>query len=516
MLRPRPNSLRLKLAAGFALTITVILLLYAGLTYVALGQILSTQLSDKLEADAEASLAAALAGTVAFFPHDASPDPDTPPLRWAEVRGPDGGVLLRHFPANLDVDLPDPVGEPVPTGPSPSARPVSDKSSLLFDYSPPERPGLVLRVLMTRRPAPDGALLTVTTARSLEPMQRELRDFVRTSAAILPFGVLLAGFAGYVAAGRALRPVSSMAERAERITASNLSDRLPVDDPGNELGHLATVFNQTFARLEGSFERLRRFTADASHELRTPLTVLRSVGEAGLRDAASADDLRDTVGSMLEEADKMTGLVDSLLLLARADSGEVALERAPAELLDLAEETARCLDILAEENGQRIEVSGDAGAVVMADRGVVGQAVMNLVHNALRYAPEGSAVRLTVRRGARFHSLAVADEGPGIPLADQPHIFDRFYRVRQDRSRAHGGTGLGLAIARWAATIHGGDITLESEPGKGARFTLHLPALAEGTDAPDAAGALSGSGGLAEGTGGGVARGVVENAGPRD
>lgn len=459
----RPRSLRIRLAAWFALTISVVLVLFAFLTWLALGELLEAQLDDQLEADAEAALAAAFAGTAEFFPKDATPEPDTPPMRWAEVRDGGGRLRIRHFPRGFAIDLP-------------LASERAGAKGRAFGYIPPEMAGQPLRILETVRSAPDGEPLSVVVARSLESMQRERNDFLQTSAAILPLGILLAGAAAYVIAGRLLRPVGLMAEQAERITASSLSDRLPVDDPDNELGHLAVVFNRTFARLEESFERLKRFTADASHELRTPLTVLRSVGEAGLREAASSADLRDTIGSMLEEADRMTALVESLLLLARADSGEAPLCREPLDLLFLCREIAGDLEILAEEKGQSVETTGDEGAMVAADRGILGMAVMNLLDNALKYSPGGARVRLKVGRGAERHMLRVEDEGPGIPEEDLPRVFDRFYRVRADRSRASGGTGLGLSIAHWAVTIHGGTMEALSEPGRGAVFVIRLPA----------------------------------------
>ncbi len=458
----RTKSLRIRLAAWFALTITVVLVLFSVLTWLALGEILEGKLDDQLEADAEAALASAVAGTAVFFPRGATPEPDTPPLRWAEVRDGLGAPRIKHFPRDYEVALPVPSERITARGRA-------------FDYSPAELPGQRLRVFEAVRQGPDGAAYAVVVARSLDPMQQELDDFLRTMGAIFPLGILLAGVAAYAIAGRMLRPVGLMAEQAERITASNLSDRLPVDDPDNELGHLATVFNRTFARLEESFERLRRFTADASHELRTPLTVLRSVGEAGLREGASAADLRDTVGSMLEEADRMTALVESLLLLARADGGEAPLSRERLDLLALCREVVEDLDILAEEKGQTVKASGDTGAMILADRGVIGLAVMNLLDNALKYSPEGTCVRLTVTRGEERHVLRVEDEGPGIPAEDLPKVFDRFYRVRPDRSRASGGTGLGLSIAHWAVTIHGGTVKALSEPGKGAVFVVRLP-----------------------------------------
>jgi heavy metal sensor kinase len=264
-----------------------------------------------------------------------------------------------------------------------------------------------------------------------------------------------------------------MTVRAQGITAERLSDRLPVTSPGDELGRLATVFNEAFARIEGAFERLRQFTADASHELRTPLSAQRSVGEIGLRDAGTVEELRDVVGSMLEESERLTRLVDGLLVLSRGDARAVRLRKESVRLGDLGRDVAGQLGVLAEEKQQDIEFDAPVPGLVEADPAVLRQAVSNLLDNAIKYAPRGSPIRVVVREDASGSSLAVTDRGPGIRRADQARVFDRFYRV--DPARARGGIGLGLAIARWAVEAHGGRIELESEPGRGSTFRIVLP-----------------------------------------
>jgi len=293
----------------------------------------------------------------------------------------------------------------------------------------------------------------------------------------LPLAAAIAGFGGYTLARRALAPVDHMAEQARLITAERLKERLPVDNPKDELGRLATVFNQTLMRLESSFEQMRRFTSDASHELRTPLTAMRSVGEIGLRGRREASDYREIIGSMLEEVDRLSLLVDRLLTLSRADSGESMLSRDRVDLAELAEEVTAQLDVLAEEKQQSLTVEAAGPTLCLGDRMVLRQALLNLVDNAIKYSPV--AGRIAVRVSTSVNGMAVldvSDTGPGIPLDLRPRVFDRFYRADRSRSRENGGgTGLGLSIARWAVEVNGGQLTLESSEGAGATFRITLP-----------------------------------------
>jgi len=230
-------------------------------------------------------------------------------------------------------------------------------------------------------------------------------------------------------------------------------------------------------RLESSFEQMRRFTSDASHELRTPLTAMRSVGEIGLRGRREASDYREIIGSMLEEVDRLSLLVDRLLTLSRADSGESMLSRDRVDLAELAEEVTAQLDVLAEEKQQSLTVEAAGPTLCLGDRMVLRQALLNLVDNAIKYSPV--AGRIAVRVSTSVNGMAVldvSDTGPGIPLDLRPRVFDRFYRADRSRSRENGGgTGLGLSIARWAVEVNGGQLTLESSEGAGATFRITLP-----------------------------------------
>lgn len=312
---------------------------------------------------------------------------------------------------------------------------------------------------------------------------RELGEFGQVLLLGFPIAVALAGFGGYALARKALAPIDAMATQSRKISAERLNERLPIQNPEDELGKLGITFNELLARLQAAFDQLRRFTADASHELRTPLTAIRSVGEVALQEQKSPAEYRDVIGSMLEEVDRLTRLVESLLVLSRADTGHVQLQRTDITLLALVQEAVSLVEVLAEEKKQQVVLEGDVTAVVSADRLILRQAIVNLLDNAIKYSPAGSRILLRVASSAGHATLEVVDEGPGVPPEHRPHLFDRFYRVESARTREWGGAGLGLSISRWAAEAHGGEITLQSEEGHGSTFRFSLPLA--GTNSSD-------------------------------
>jgi heavy metal sensor kinase len=391
-------------------------------------------------------------GTVRMGGHEGESEPDSLVEAWST-----DGTLLYRSPALGGRALPGP-----PTGDG------SFASLTLSDGTP-------VRMLsrghrMATRP------VVLRVALSEERLRHEWREFLVGLLVGLPVAVAIAGLGGHWLARRALRPLDRMARHAERLTADNLGERLPVENPEDELGHLARVFNLSLARIEESFSQLRRFTADASHELRTPLTAIRAVGEVALQDHQEAERYREAIGSMLEEVDRLSRLVGSLLFLSRADAGPVQ-RRQETGLLDLARESAALLEILAEENGQHIEVHGNGDVRADVDGLILRQALINLIDNAIKYSPRGSAIRVDVRSDREGKAIVeVTDQGPGIPEPHCARVFDRFYRVDKSRSREQGGgAGLGLSIALWAVRTHGGRIDLESHEGKGSTFRIVLP-----------------------------------------
>src|SRR4030095_9528176 len=242
----------------------------------------------------------------------------------------------------------------------------------------------------------------------------------------------------------------------------------PGPNPHDELGRLASVFNETLARLPASFEELKRFTADASHELRSPLTALRTVGEVGLHEARTEDDLRDTIGSMLEEAQRLSDLIDALLTLARMESGKQELKREPLLVAELLAEVQSHLGILATEKHQTLRVTAEPDLLASADRMFLGQALVNVVHNAIRYSPDNTRIDLAARRRDSDVVIEITDQGPGIAPEHRGKIFERFFRADKARSRADGAAGLGLAIAKWSVESQDGRIEVESESGQGS------------------------------------------------
>jgi heavy metal sensor kinase len=307
------------------------------------------------------------------------------------------------------------------------------------------------------------------------------RDAFWTLAVILAAGIPLAAAlavaGGYFLAGRALAPVGAMADKAQKITADSLGERLPVLNPQDEFGRLAIVFNDTLSRLNDSFDRLRRFTADASHELRTPLTSMRSVGEVALQGTLTPAKYREVIGSMLEEVSRLTHLVDSLLLLTRADSGTTQPARERVELSALTGSVADHLRILAEEKQQSLSVDAPARVETLCDPAILRLGLMNLLHNAIKYTPAGGAIHVRAMAGESGQPLIeVQDSGPGIAPAHRERIFERFYRADTGLNGESAGVGLGLAIASWAVAANGGRIELESEESKGSVFRIVLPA----------------------------------------
>ena len=319
----------------------------------------------------------------------------------------------------------------------------------------------------------------ITAARD----ETALRQTLWTLAVILAMGVPCAiGLAiggGYFLAGRMLSPVGAMAETARRITAASLTKRLPVEHPQDEFGQLATVFNDTLSRLEAAFAQLRRFTADASHELRTPLTAIRSVGEVALQRSLSAPGYREVIGSMLEEVDRLTRLVESLLTLTRGESGRIQPTLEIVNLSGLAVSVVEHLRVLAEEKEQSLAIDVAAEVSAKCDPAILRLGLINVLDNAIKYTPGRGTIRVGVRETSSGEAaIEVEDTGLGISAVHHGRIFERFYRVDQGRSRESGGTGLGLATARWAVEANGGRIELESEEGKGSLFRIVLPTLA--------------------------------------
>ncbi len=463
--RLQPQNVRTRLTAWYVAILAAALLIYgAGASAVLLFE-LRTQLDHLAIEDletVEGSLSFGADGRVLLRNnyHD-HPYPSTIEERLMEVWSPNGTLLYRNeVLGNRALGSGPQAGEGVDS--------YSERSIRLSDGTPVR--------LVSKRHTLEGRPTIIRVGFSERPMWERFWQLALGLITGLPLALGLAALGGYFLAKHALSPIERMARRAHEINAEDLSARLDIENPNDELGHLAGAFNETLARLERSFEQLRRFTSDASHELRTPLTAIRSVGEVGLRTRGSAEHYRDVIESMLEESGRLTRLVESLLTISRADSGQIQLARTGITLLPFVREVGALLEVLVEEKGQDLLIEGDETAQVYADPAILRHVVINLLHNAIKFSPPNGQVSVRVLSdGAQTVRVEVEDSGPGIPTEHRDRVFDRFYRVDEGRSRDVGGAGLGLAIAKWGAEAHGGSLELTSLPLGGCVFRLSLP-----------------------------------------
>ena len=389
--------------------------------------------------------------------------------RLLEILSPDGTILYRNERLGTRT-----IGGP--PFPGEGVNGYSGRTAKMSDGTP--------IILISRRYDLQGQTILIRVGYSQDLIWSELRDTLLILILASPLILGGAAYAVYATVGRALDPVSKMAHRAETINSERLNERLPVSSEEGELGHLAGVFNAMLSRIEQSFEQLKRFTADASHELRTPLAAIRSIGEVGLEDNAGPAEYRDTIGSMLEEVNRLTTIVESLLTLSRADAGQIDMQVSVFPLAALVRESAALLDVLIDDKQLTFTLEGDESIGVEADRLYVRQAVVNILHNAVKFTPVGGSISARIRCDGRSRvELSITDTGPGIPSEQSSRVFERFVRLDEARTRTDVGAGLGLSVARWAVQANNGEIGVTSVLGAGCRFWLRLPAV--GCPGPD-------------------------------
>lgn len=291
----------------------------------------------------------------------------------------------------------------------------------------------------------------------------------------IPLALLLISIGGWFLAGRALRPIEQLIAETAKISDRNLSYRLAVSNPDDEIGRLAEAFNRTLGRLESSFKRVRQFSADVSHELRTPLTILRGETEVGLKWGRETEELREVLNNNLEEIKRMSTIVEFLLELSRVEGGEVPLATVDVDLVELLQDLLAQVQPVAEEKGVALSFQAGEGMLIQGDLHRLRQIFVNLLENAIKYTPLGGSVSVEIAATAEQITVAVSDTGAGIAAEDLPFIFDRFYRVEKSRNRAVGGYGLGLSLVKSLTEAHGGRIEVVSEPDRGSTFTVYLP-----------------------------------------
>jgi heavy metal sensor kinase len=455
----RSHNLRVRLTLWYAAAMIVVLAVYAAGVYVFLSRSVSRSLDERLRADyfwVASTVDEGPDGMIMPVPQvDLLLENEQP---WVQIWTTNGVLML------LSND--EAKRRPVPEAQT-LAEEGGERISTFMAGAVPVR-------VLSRPSYIRNRAVVIQVARSELPMRENLRDLAVILILGLPLAVAIAGFGGYSLAKRALAPIEDMSDRARHITAENLGARLPVDNHDDEMGRMATVFNETLGRLEGSFEQMRRFTADVSHELRTPLTAIRSVGEVGLRGHRDETTYRSIIGSMLEEVDRLAGLVDRLLTLSRAETHQETLRRDVIDLAMLADDVVSHLGVLAEEKRQQLVVERRGAPLVPADRVVLRQALINLVDNAIKFSPTSGHVRIRIADTGDRATIDVIDSGPGISKEARERIFDRFFR---EGDTVVGGTGLGLSLAKGAVEALGGQLTLEHTGKDGSDFRITLPSV---------------------------------------
>lgn len=334
-------------------------------------------------------------------------------------------------------------------------------------------PAVRLRTITAPIVLADRAIGIVQVASSLASVDDALGVVRRALLLGSLLSLLLAAIVGSVLARAALHPIKTITGTARQITETqDLSQRIPVSVPNDELGRLTATINDMLSRLEEAFDGQQRLVADVSHELRTPLTTIQGNLDLLRRGAVDDPGMRaDALRAIGDETARMRRLVNDLLLLAQADSG-LQIQRQPVELDTLLLEVYRQAQVMAGD--VTVRLGAEDQAIVEGDADRLKQLLLNLVVNALKYTLAGGTVTLTLRRSLGWVQIVVADSGVGIATEDLPHIFDRFYRADRSRTRS-GGSGLGLSIAQWIAQVHGGRIEVESSVGVGSTFTVWLP-----------------------------------------
>lgn len=307
---------------------------------------------------------------------------------------------------------------------------------------------------------------------------RSLDRFRDLLYALAPLFLLLAALVGYWLSRRALAPVDHITQAARSIGAQDLSRRLIVPRARDELQRLAATLNEMLARLDTAFQRVTQFTADASHELRTPISIMRTNAEIALRKPRSDAEYREALSQILEESEKVSRMIEQLLLLARADSAAGLLPMTRNDLAVAFDNACREARVLAETKHLNFRESLPPDPLwVQGDAASLERLFVILLDNAVKYTASGGEIHVRLGSDDGLAVADIRDTGTGIAPDDLAHVFDRFYRADRARSRESGGTGLGLAIGRWIAEAHRGEIRVESSVGKGSTFQVRIPLL---------------------------------------
>lgn len=464
----RRLPVRWRLTLWFAAILAAILLSFGGLLFVGLRQRLHAGFDEQLLTQAAVTLASvAVRG-------------DNPTLALRPGGGQEGEYFLRLVDRGGRIVFDNgPTLGGVPPDPAAVAAALAGRTGLasmaVAHDGENDTESLRVATLPVRRDGEEGPVVGVLQVgldrRDLDEVLNELLTALAIAA---PLALATAAAAGYALAGQALAPVDEITRLAAAIGGNDLHARLDMDLPNDELGRLADTFDGMLARIEDAFERQQRFTGDAAHELRTPLSLLRSQVDLALAHPRDAEAYREALSGIDDDLGRLTGLVATLLALARADVGRLPVDPAPFDLAETVTAAADLYAPVAAEAGVGMRTEAPPTPLV-ADEDLVVQVLVNLIDNALAHTPSGGSIVVGCLREGRSARLWVEDTGHGIAAEHQGRVFDRFYRVDAGRTRPGGGAGLGLAICRAIAEALGGTIGLTSRPGEGTRVELVLP-----------------------------------------
>lgn len=312
---------------------------------------------------------------------------------------------------------------------------------------------------------------------SLEKLNKMRSSLLYLFAVIIPVTLIISNLGGFIIFNRELKRIIYLSKELKTFTANELYKRVPVPKTKDEISELFESINIMMASLEKSFEQIKQFSADASHELRTPLTIIKGEIEVALRSERTIEEYQDTLVSILEEIDRMSRIVEDLLLITKADSKEVIIEKRKIRLNEILTELCEQLSIFAESKNVELHYENLKEVEVNADPLRLRQVFTNIIENAIKYNKEGGKVFVSIGEDEHNVIVKVEDTGIGIKKEDMNRIFDRFYRADKSRKRDVGGAGLGLSICKWIIESHGGYIKVESEYGKGSIFSIYLPKL---------------------------------------
>jgi len=457
------DSVRIRLTLWYAGVLALSLIAFALVIYYAAGNIFHERQDESLRSTAQTVASAYLEE-----------------LGETHSQSTAGKVVLAEitFP-NRYVQLTDSAGNPIAASANLAGSTIAIPAQVLADgrargFSHATVNGVRVTVVPL---SSDQTLGYAAVAEPLSVLEDGLSELRRDLFAGVLLVLLLASAGGYFLARKSLAPVASMNSQTQRISAENLSARLDVTNPRDELGQLATTINDLLTRLENAFKEQQRFIADASHELRTPLAVLRGETEVALGKERTVEEYQQSLSLIQDEAERLSRIVEDLFILARQPiNTRAALNKERVSLNDAVRDCARAAQVLAFRKGVRLKLENDSPSIALnGDEDLIKRMLLNLLDNAVKYTPAGGEISLALVRQNGNAEIVVRDTGIGIPVEAQPRVFDRFYRVDKARARTMGGAGLGLSIAQWIVEVHGGSINLSSTPGRGSTFTIVLP-----------------------------------------